>query len=98
MTSNTLKTAPTSSQPLVLNKISVAFFAAVHAVALLAPWFFSWSALGIAILLHWLFGSLGICLGYHRLLTHRSLQVPKGIEYALTILGALSLQGSPIFW
>jgi stearoyl-CoA desaturase (delta-9 desaturase) len=51
----------------------------VHALAFLAPWFFSWSALGVAILLHWLFGSIGICLGYHRLLTHRSLQLDSPV-------------------
>ena len=62
---------------LALSRTNVAWFAAVHAVALLAPWFFSWSALGVMIFLHWLFGSIGICLGYHRLLTHRSFQVPR---------------------
>ena len=73
-------------------------FAGVHALALLAPWFFSWSALGIAIFLHWLFGSIGICLGYHRLLTHRSLQVPQWLEYVIVTIGVLALQGGPIFW
>nr|WP_317107489.1 fatty acid desaturase [Chroococcidiopsis sp. SAG 2025] len=87
-----------NGQPLVLNWTSITFFAAVHAIALLAPWFFSWSALGVAIFLHWLFGSIGICLGYHRLLTHRSLQVPKGLEYAIALIGSLALQGGPLFW
>jgi stearoyl-CoA desaturase (delta-9 desaturase) len=76
----------------------VVFFTAIHGVALLAPWFFSWSALGVAIALHWLFGSIGICLGYHRLLTHRSLQVPKPLEYAIALIGAMATQGGPIFW
>ncbi|MGF1566785.1 MAG: acyl-CoA desaturase [Nodosilinea sp.] len=74
------------------------FFALIHGVALLAPWFFSWSALGIMVVLHWLFGSIGICLGYHRLLTHRSLAVPKWLEYVLVTVGAAALQGGPIFW
>ncbi len=77
---------------------AVGLFSSVHALAVLAPWFFSWSALSVAILLHWLCGSIGICLGYHRLLTHRSFQVPKGLEYAIAIIGALALQGGPIFW
>lgn len=95
---NIVETDRENGQLLVLNWTSVTFFAAVHALALLAPWFFSWSALGVAIFLHWLFGSIGICLGYHRLLTHRSLQVPKGLEYVLALIGALALQGGPIFW
>ncbi|MGG6294695.1 acyl-CoA desaturase [Leptolyngbya sp. AN02str] len=76
----------------------VFFFAAFHIVALSAPWFFSWSALGVAIFLHWLTGSIGICLAYHRLLSHRSFQVPKWLEYILATIGALALEGGPTFW
>jgi stearoyl-CoA desaturase (delta-9 desaturase) len=48
--------------------------------------------------LHWFLGSIGICLGYHRLLSHRSFQVPKWLEYAIALVGAAALQGGPIFW
>jgi len=81
-----------------LSWTNVAFFGAIHALALLAPWFFSWPAVGAMIFMHWLFGSIGICLGYHRLLTHRSFQVPKWLEYILATLGALAMQGGPSFW
>ncbi len=81
-----------------LSWINVFFFGSIHAAALLAPWFFSWSALGTMVLLHWLFGGIGICLGYHRLLTHRSFQVPKWLEYSIALLGALAMQGGPVFW
>lgn len=91
-------TAPEGKQALALSWTNVAFFGTIHALAMLAPWFFSWSALGVTIFLHWLFGSIGICLGYHRLLTHRSLHVPKWLEYAIATLGVLALQGGPIFW
>lgn len=84
--------------PLKLNWISLGFFGAVHLLALLAPWYFSWKALGVAVLLHWLFGSIGICLAYHRLLSHRSFQVPQWLEYILATIGAMALQGGPIFW
>ncbi|ELS03282.1 fatty-acid desaturase [Xenococcus sp. PCC 7305] len=91
-------TATEGKPVLTLSRTNVAWFAAIHALALLAPWFFSWSALGVMILLHWLFGSIGICLGYHRLLTHRSFQVPQWLEYILATIGSLALQGGPIFW
>jgi sn-2 palmitoyl-lipid 9-desaturase len=97
MISNSTETAPIK-QPLALNWTSIIFFGVIHALALLAPWFFSWSAIGVMIFFHWLFGSIGICLGYHRLLTHRSFQVPKPLEYAIALIGALALQGGPIFW
>nr|RNJ64870.1 MAG: acyl-CoA desaturase [Leptolyngbya sp. IPPAS B-1204] len=98
MVFNRIETDRQSSQPLVINWTSIGVFVAVHALALLAPWFFSWSALGVTIFLHWLLGSIGICLGYHRLLTHRSLQVPKALEYVIALIGAAALQGGPIFW
>jgi stearoyl-CoA desaturase (delta-9 desaturase) len=78
--------------------VNLGFFGVIHLLALLAPWFFSWSALGVFLVLHWLCGSIGICLGYHRLLTHRSLQVPQWLEYVLATVGALALEGGPIFW
>jgi sn-2 palmitoyl-lipid 9-desaturase len=78
---------------------TVGFLGGFHIMAfMLAPWFFSWSALGVAIFLHWLLGGIGICLGYHRLLSHKSFKVPKLMEYGIAILGALALQGGPIFW
>jgi stearoyl-CoA desaturase (delta-9 desaturase) len=95
MIAEPLQTKP-SQYP--LNWPAVFFFTAIHALALLAPWFFSWPALGVTIFLHWLFGSVGICLGYHRLLSHRSFQVPRWLEYAIALIGALALQGGPIFW
>ncbi|WP_427157008.1 acyl-CoA desaturase [Aliinostoc sp. HNIBRCY26] len=98
MTAKHLAIATEGETPLRLRWINVAFFGIIHALALLAPWFFSWSALGLLLFLHWLFGSIGICLGYHRLLSHKSFQVPKWLEYAIAFIGALALQGGPIFW
>ncbi|CAN1209065.1 Stearoyl-CoA desaturase (Delta-9 desaturase) [Tumidithrix helvetica PCC 7403] len=98
MAFETLQTLLQDKQPASLSWINVAFFSTIHVLALLTPWFFSWSALGLTLFLHWLFGSIGICLGYHRLLSHRSFQVPKFVEYAIGLLGALALQGGPIFW
>ena len=82
-----------------LNWTNVLFFGSFHILALLvAPWFFSWSAIGVAIVLHWLFGGIGICLGYHRMLSHRSFRAPKWVEYSIALMGALAIQGGPIFW
>jgi stearoyl-CoA desaturase (delta-9 desaturase) len=36
---------------------------------------------------------LGVTMGYHRLLTHRSFRTPRLIEYLLAILGSLANQG-----
>jgi stearoyl-CoA desaturase (delta-9 desaturase) len=72
----------------------------IHVIALAALWpgFFSWPAVGVAVLLGYLSGGVGIALGYHRTLTHRSLRLWKPLEYAAAICGTLALQGTPIDW
>ncbi|MBD5606648.1 MAG: fatty acid desaturase [Candidatus Eremiobacteraeota bacterium] len=69
----------------------------IGALGVFLPMFFSWSAVAVAVVFYILTGG-GITLAYHRLLTHRSLVVPKPVEYALTIVGVLALQGGPIEW
>jgi fatty-acid desaturase len=68
------------------------------ALAAFVPQFFTWSALGIGIGLYYLTGGIGISLGFHRILTHRSLRCPRWLEYGLAICGTLALQGGPIEW
>jgi fatty-acid desaturase len=69
----------------------------IHLLALLAfvPWFFSWTGVCLAILGCYMFGTLGINLGFHRLLTHRSFKCPLWIEYILATLGVCCLQKTP---
>jgi stearoyl-CoA desaturase (delta-9 desaturase) len=41
---------------------------------------------------------LGITVGFHRLLTHRSFQTYPAVRYALAVLGTLAVEGSVIKW
>jgi stearoyl-CoA desaturase (delta-9 desaturase) len=41
---------------------------------------------------------LGITVGYHRMLTHRSFQAPKPVEYAFAVLGSMAVQGPVMAW
>jgi stearoyl-CoA desaturase (delta-9 desaturase) len=52
----------------------------------------------VALFLYWATTGLGISMGYHRLLTHRSYKVPLALEYFFAICGTLTLEGGPIFW
>jgi fatty-acid desaturase len=72
----------------------------VHLAALLALWpeFFSWSALAVAAALAYVTGAIGVTLGYHRTLTHRSLRLRWPLEYVVATLGTLAMQGAPIEW
>ena len=72
--------------------------ALIHVGALLAPFTFTWSAFAVFMVLQIVTGLLGITLCYHRLLAHRSFQVPKWLEYLLTLCGSLALQSGPIRW
>ena len=70
----------------------------IHLGLLFAPATFSWKAFWVFFTLQWITGGLGICLCFHRLLTHKSFETPKWLEDVLTVFGTLALQGGPIKW
>src|SRR5207302_421186 len=71
------------------NGLVLAGMFAFHLLALLAciPWLFTWSGLAAAFVAYYLFGVLGINVGYHRLLTHRGFSCPRWLEHVLAVLG-----------
>ena len=81
-----------------VNWVTTGFMVAFHLGAIAALFFFSWKAVLISAFLWWISGSLGIGMGYHRLLTHRGYRTPKWVEYVLTTCATLTLEGGPIFW
>ncbi|WP_237228207.1 acyl-CoA desaturase [Rubinisphaera sp. JC750] len=62
------------------------------------PSMFSWWGVLFLPVGNYLFTSLGIGAGYHRLLTHRGFECPKWLEYTLSTLGVCSLQDTPARW
>ena len=46
----------------------------------------------------YLFTCAGITVGYHRLFTHRSFEVPKLIRGTFAVAGSMAIQGSIIHW
>jgi stearoyl-CoA desaturase (delta-9 desaturase) len=89
-----------TSEKLPIDWVTTIYMAFIHAVALLAllPSHFSWGAVGAAFVLYWITGGLGITLGFHRLVSHRSFQVPKWLEYFFVLCGTLACQGGTIDW
>jgi stearoyl-CoA desaturase (delta-9 desaturase) len=69
-----------------------------HVGAIAALFLFTWKGLAFAALLWWVTGSLGVGMGYHRLLTHRGYKCPRALEYFLTTCGALAMEGGPMYW
>lgn len=81
-----------------LNWTTVVGVAIFHILAIAALFTFSWANLAAAVILWWVAGSLGIGVGYHRLLTHRGFKVPKWVEYTLSVFGTLAIQSGPLSW
>jgi fatty-acid desaturase len=74
--------------------------AVYHLLAMLAlvPWLFSWTGVALAVAGLYVFGTLGINLCYHRLLTHRGFNCPPWLEHGLALLGICCLQDTPARW
>ena len=101
MTNTTLSTSQPRSGSAGIAWGPVIWIAFIHLGALLAfvPAYFSWSALLVCVILHWVTGGLGICLTYHRLLTHRSFLTRfRWLEYFFTMLGACAAEGGAVGW
>ena len=81
-----------------LNWNTAIFMVIFHLGAVAALFFFSWKWIVVSIALNWVGGSLGIGIGFHRLMTHRGFQTPKPLEYFLTVCGLLALEGGAINW
>ena len=69
-----------------------------HLLTIPALFMFSWENVAAMLIGNWIVGSLGVGLGYHRLLTHRSFKAPKWLEYTLTTLGAMAIQDDAPKW
>jgi stearoyl-CoA desaturase (delta-9 desaturase) len=81
-----------------INWTTTIFMILFHAGAVASLFYWSWRAMALNLLLFWVSGSLGIGMGYHRLLTHRGYKTPKAVEYFLTLCGTLALEGGPVAW
>lgn len=90
-----------SSEHLQWKNISWAilgWMVAIHIGALAAPFFFTWQAALTALVLHWATCSIGICMYYHRCLSHKSLKLKQPARSLATLCGVLSGEGTPMTW
>lgn len=91
---------PNDTVPLRPDWPNVLIIGAYHAAALLAflPYYFSWSAVIVALVSARLFGLLGVNIAYHRLLTHRGFTCPKWLEHAFVVLAICCVEDTPARW
>jgi len=81
-----------------INWKNLSIVIAFHLLTVPALFVFSWQNLAAMLVGNWIVGSLGVGLGYHRLLTHRSFKAPKWLEYTLTTFGAMAIQDDAPKW
>ncbi|TWU17381.1 Fatty acid desaturase [Novipirellula galeiformis] len=92
---------PTASERRHVKNLSywaIGWLTLAHLVVLAAPFYFSWTGLAVMLVLHWMTGSLGICLGYHRLLTHTGMKTYSWVRYTFATIGTLAGEGSALDW
>jgi stearoyl-CoA desaturase (delta-9 desaturase) len=80
-----------------LGAVIVPFIAFVAAVTLLWNRIVGWHDL-VALAVMYPLTGFGVTIGFHRMLTHRSFQTSKPLEYLFAVLGSMSVQGPVIHW
>ena len=78
---------------------TTSFMLVMHVLAVVAllPSFWSWQAVAALAVLYWM-TVLGVTLGLHRLVAHRSFEAPKWLERLLVLMGTLACQSGPLEW
>jgi stearoyl-CoA desaturase (delta-9 desaturase) len=80
-----------------LTAVVVPFLGFIAALALLWNRLIGWTDVAI-LLATYLATGLGVTVGYHRLLTHRSFATHRWIAYAFAVVGSMAVQGPVIDW
>ena len=78
---------------------TTSFMLIMHVAASFAllPRFWSWQGVAVFGILYWV-TVLGVTLGLHRLIAHRSFVAPRWVERILVLMGSLACQSGPIEW
>jgi stearoyl-CoA desaturase (delta-9 desaturase) len=90
--------APLRQRLIIAAAVTLPFAGCVLGIALL--WQYGWMGWQyLALLLGgWFLTGLGVTVGFHRLLTHRSFETYRWVRALWMSLGALSVEGSPLSW
>ena len=80
-----------------IGAVIVPFLATLVAIPLLWNRLVGWEDLVIAAGMY-LVTAIGITVGFHRMLTHRSFQTSKPLEYGFAVMGSMAVQGPVNSW
>jgi stearoyl-CoA desaturase (delta-9 desaturase) len=81
------------------NLLGVAIPIAAFGVAVVLLWdsWIGWTEV-VMLAVGYVLTGLGITVGFHRMLTHRSFQTSKPVEYTFAVLGSMAVQGPVDHW
>ncbi len=77
--------------------VLVPYIGLIAMVALTITFAQDWLSIAFFIVSYLAIG-FGVTIGYHRLLTHRSFETYRPIEFVILVLGCMAMQGPPIRW
>jgi stearoyl-CoA desaturase (delta-9 desaturase) len=86
-----------SHQILNLAGVFLPLLGVLLAVVLLWDTAVGWTSLAVLAGMY-VISVMGVTLGFHRLLTHRSFATYKPVQYALAIIGSMAVQGPVMNW
>lgn len=81
----------------ILLAVTLPFLATLYAIVLLWNRMVSWTDIALMLSLYIVSG-LGITMGFHRMLVHRSFEAHPVLRFILLACGCLALEGTPIVW
>src|SRR3954453_5422241 len=84
-------------QVLNLSGVVLPFAGMLAAIVLLWDTAVGWTSLAVLAGMY-VISVMGVTLGFHRLLTHRSFATYKPVQYALAIIGSMAGQGPVMNW
>src|SRR5437660_9831207 len=82
---------------IVLVTVTVPFLATILAIVSLWKQAVQWSDLVLLVTIYILTG-LGVTVGFHRMLTHRSFRPHPVVKCIFLILGSMSIEGPALEW
>ena len=90
--------APLSQKLTMLSAVILPLVGVVAAAA--TAWAYGWMGWSYVAMLigGWILTGLGITIGFHRLLSHRSFETYRGVRAFWMAMGAMSVEGSPLVW
>jgi stearoyl-CoA desaturase (Delta-9 desaturase) len=86
-----------NARPFILVIVIVPFLGTILAIGLLWQRAVDWTDLALLLTMY-IFTGLGLTIGYHRMLTHRSFRPHPVVKLILLVLGSMAVEAPPIEW